>query len=99
MLELLFQFVMGIVSTVSNIFMAPISSAVSSILPGFSNLVSGFFTFLSMGLGYVSFFCKLFMIPSDLFLLVISMGLAIFSFNAIIKSIMLTQAVYHYFKP
>lgn len=99
MLDLLFNFVLGIINTISSIFMSPISSAVSSILPGFSSLLAGFFTFLQMGLQYVSFICKLLMIPSDLFGLIITMSLAIFSFNAIIKSIMLTQAVYHYFKP
>lgn len=89
----------GILNFVASVFLNPIFSAVTSIIPGISTFVTSVMTFIGYGLQYTSFFIKLLMIPPGLVVTFVGLFVGIFAFNITIRVVGLGMAIYHYFKP
>lgn len=89
----------GILNFISKIFLGPIFSGISAIIPSFSQFFSSILEFVGYGLQYVSFFAKLLMIPQSLLVTFVGLFVGIFAFNITIRIVGLGMAIYHYFKP
>lgn len=99
MADLLIKVVFSILNFISRIFLSPIISVVSSVIPVLTNFFTGFLTFINYGLQYTSFFIKLLMVPKAPLVVLITFFVGIFAFNLTIRAVGLGMAIYHYFKP
>lgn len=89
----------GILNFIAQLFLNPIFSTVSTIIPEISSFFSSILAFVGYGLQFTSFFVKLLMIPQGLLVTVVGLFVGIFAFNITIRVVGLGMAVYHYFKP
>lgn len=99
MTQLLINLVFGILNFIANVFLSPIFSGISTLIPELGTLFSGITTFLGYGIQYTEFFIKLLMIPTWLTDIVLAFWSAIFIFNTTIRVVGLGMAIYHWFKP
>lgn len=89
----------GILNFIAKIFLNPIYSAISTIIPGISDFFTSIMTFIGYGLEYTSFFVKLLMIPQGILVTTVGFFVGIFAFNLTIRVVGLGMSIYHYFKP
>ena len=99
MINILLKFFMFILNTFATILLSPIYALINL---GFPNLAPAIYTnlvsFFDKGFELLCFFLDLFMVPSSLVILYLSITSAILVFNLTIRAYSFALALYHYFK-
>lgn len=102
MLNMLIQFVFGLINKVVSILFAPLFLVLNVFTPFgsyFTQIFSAITTFVNIALNYFNFFVDLLCIPPVLLQIVFGVGLAIFTWNIGVRALMLAVAIYRAFKP
>ena len=98
MINVLLKFFMFIINTFSTLLLNPIFTIINAFFPIVS---SGIFTTLinvfNMGFNLFAFFLDLFMVPSNVVILYLSLCATILVFNLTIRAYAFGLAVYHYY--
>lgn len=97
--QILVNVVFRILNFVAGVFLNPIYSIVSGIIPGLTNFFNYFNTFIGYGLNYVTFFVKLLMIPTAPLVTMLGLCVGIFAFNLTIRVYGLGLGIYKALKP
>lgn len=97
--QMLIDVIFNALNYLANFFLAPVISLAAALIPGLTEFFSAITTYLGYGLQYVSFFCKLFMIPTAPLITLVSLFVGLFAFNITIRTVGLGMAIYRYFKP
>lgn len=99
MADLLISVVFGILNFLASIFITPLVTFFTNVIPDISNLFTGILALINYGLTYMGFIVNLLMIPKSLIVLLITLTIGIFGVDLAVRGISLAMAVYHYFKP
>ena len=98
MLSILINFVFTILTSLSNLILTPLMTAVSALIPGFSDFSSAIGSWLSSGISYFSFVLKLFCIPQICITSVVTLAIAFVSIKLIIQTYLLITRIWKTFK-
>lgn len=97
--QMLVDVIFKVLNFVAGIFLTPLYSALTSIIPSLSVFFTKVLQFISLTTQYVTFAMKVFMIPPICYIPLFTLAVGIFAFNLSIKVIGLGMSIYHYFKP
>lgn len=97
--QMLVNVIFKILNFVAGIFLTPLYSAISSVIPSLSVFFTKVLQFISLSTQYVTFAMKVFMIPPACYIPLFTLAVGIFAFNLSTKVIGLGMSIYHYFKP
>lgn len=89
----------GVLNFISRIFLGPIFTGISAIVPSFTQFFASVLQFFSYGIQYLTFFTKLLMIPQSLMVIFFGLAVGIFTFNITIRVVGLGVGIYRHFKP
>lgn len=97
--QVIVDVIFKILNTLAGVFLNPIFSLISVIVPSLAQFFTSILTFVNYGLEYISFFIKLLMIPTAPLITFVSLFIGVFVFNMTIRTVGLGMAIYKYFKP
>lgn len=97
--QMLVNVIFKVLNFVAGIFLYPIYSAISSLIPALSTFMTKVLQFISLTTEYVTFALKVFMIPSVCYVPLFTLAAGIFAFNITVRVYGLGMAIYNYFKP
>lgn len=99
MANLIVSVVFGILNFLASIFITPLVTFFTNVIPDISNLFTGILALINYGLTYTGFVINLLMIPKSLIVLLIGLTIGIFGVDIAVRLISLAMAIYHFFKP
>lgn len=99
MLSILINFIFTILSKISDLILTPVFSVIGALIPGFAEFSTSMAEFLSNGISYFSFVCKLFMIPQVCLTATVSLALTYITIRLAITTYLFLVRTWKTLKP
>lgn len=98
MLNALITGLFGLIAKLGDLILSPLVSAISLLIPNFTNFYSAIITYIGYGFSYIGWFYKALCIPKACMTLVYSVALASFSIVVGVRVYSLIVKIYNTFK-
>lgn len=99
MFNTLINLIFTLVAKIGDLVLSPLVSALSVLIPGFSNFYTYIIQFINYGFTYLTFFFKLLMIPKFCIYAIVTIATASLSIITIVRTYTLISKIYNHFKP
>lgn len=99
MVEVLANFLMNVILTISNAILSPFINGILVLFPSLSTYVSYFTQFLSLALTYVPSVCRLLLINNTMMATIFSFIVIKYTIYILTSSVRFAFRVYNYLKP
>lgn len=99
MFNTLVNLIFTLIAKIGDLILAPLISAITVLIPSFSDFIAYIIQFINYGFTYMTFFFKLLMIPKICIEIVVTIAFASLSIMTVVRTYTLIVKIYNYFKP